>query len=73
MLLSILGADGFMTASFVEMLFPIAVLQGADDNTSRCGGVDKHVVLEIDAYMGHLAVAVGEEDDVAFAQLLAAY
>lgn len=57
------------TAAFIEMLFPIAVVEAGDNHAARGGGVGKHAVFEIDADMGDATFAVGEEYEVAFAKL----
>ena len=56
-------------AAFVEMLAPIAVVEAADDNTPRGGGVGKETVLEVDTHVRDSALAIGEENNVAFAEL----
>ena len=56
-------------AAFVEMLAPIAVVKAADDNTPRSGGVGKETVLEVDTHVRNTTFAIGEENNVAFAEL----
>ena len=58
-----------VAASLQKVLAPVTVLEGADAHTVRGRRVDKHAVVEVDAYVGGLAVAVDEENKVAFLQL----
>ena len=52
------------------MLAPTAVVETADNNTARGGGVSKKTILEVDADVGNSPVAVGaEEHEVSLAQV----
>ena len=58
-----------VASALEEVLAPIGIVEGADTYSVGRGGVDKHAVVEVDAYVGGLAMTVDEENKVAFLQL----
>jgi ABC-type transport system involved in multi-copper enzyme maturation permease subunit len=53
------------------MFSPIFLVQGTDDDTLACAGMNEFLVFQVDAYMGgpFLLSSVVEENKVAFTEL----
>lgn len=51
------------------MLGPVDVVEAGDADAVGGGGMGEELVFEVDADVGDFALAVGEEEDVAFADL----
>ena len=57
-----------------EVIFPIGVLEAVlPDRPSRAGGVDKGVILQVDADMGVFLSALIKEQEIACLQVIAYY